>query len=217
MKRNNKILISLVINILVFLFVIIGTILVYTIKDSALVAKGFAILKYFTFQSNVFMGVVSLIIAIYQILILKGKKDKIPHILTIFNFVGVVAVSVTFLVVVTLLGPLYGYGLMYGGANLFYHALLPLFAIGNYLFLEDNDFNFKWTFLGPVSVFLYGIVYLSNVAALNAYGDLKVDFYGFGQQGLGFGILYFIILLLLTYGFGVLIYYINRLVFKKRR
>lgn len=218
MKQSKLFIASFVANILVFLFVLVGTILMFVVHAKALASNTLEVAKYFTFQSNIFMGIVAFIYGFYQVLIFKGKKKEIPSVLRVFNFVGVVALSITFTVVIIFLGPLYGYPIMYNGANLFYHALAPLMAMINFMFLEkEGQIKFKETFFGVVPLFLYGIVYLSVVVALKAYGDLKIDFYGFGAQGPGWGLFYFVILLHLAYGLGFLMYFINRCIFKKSR
>ena len=188
-----------------------------TIGSGALGTANITVFKYFTFQSNVFMGVVAFIYAWYQLLILLGKKDKLPHVLLVFNHVGTTAVSLTFLVVVFFLGPIYGYNLMYLGANLFFHGLAPLAAMIGYMFIhKECQIKFTDTFFAILPSFLYGTVYLINVVANNAYGNVKIDFYMFGANGPVIGVLNFVIVMGVAYGFGVVLFIVNRLVFKKR-
>ena len=218
MKQSKIFLISFILNILVFLLVITGTIIMLTIGSGALTDNKLTVFKYFTFQSNVFMGIVAFVYGYYQMLILMKKKDKLPHVLLVFNYVGVVAVGVTFIIVITVLGPGYGYDKMYNNANLFFHALVPITAIINYLFFEkEMVIKFKETPIAMTPTVLYGIVYFIVVASLNAYGDLKIDFYGFGAQGPFMGALYFLIIIAISYVIGLFLYFINRCVFKKRR
>lgn len=218
MKQNKLFLISFILNILVFLLVITGTIIMLTIGSGVLTDNKLTVFKYFTFQSNVFMGIVAFVYGYYQMLILMKKKDKLPHVLLVFNYVGVVAVGITFIIVITVLGPGYGYDKMYNNANLFFHALVPIAAIINYLFFEkEMAIKFKETPIAMAPTILYGIVYFIVVASLNAYGDLKIDFYGFGAQGPVMGALYFLIIITISYAIGLFLYFINRCVFKKRR
>lgn len=218
MKQSKLFLVSFILNILVFLLVITGTIIMLTIGSGALTDNKLTVFKYFTFQSNVFMGIVAFVYGYYQMLILMKKKDKLPHVLLVFNYAGVVAVGVTFIIVITVLGPGYGYDKMYNNANLFFHALVPIAAIINYLFFEkEMAIKFKETPIAMTPTILYGIVYFIVVASLNAYGDLKIDFYGFGAQGPVMGALYFLIIIAISYVIGLFLYFINRCVFKKRR
>lgn len=218
MKQSKLFIISLVLNALVFLLVITGIIIMLTVGSGPLADRSIFVFKYFTFQSNIFVGVVSFVYAYYQLLIILGKKSKLPHVLLVFNHVGVSAVSLTFLIVVAFLAPGYGYGKMYIGANLFFHALVPLVAIINYLFFEkEAKISFKNTLFCLLPCALYGTVYFIVVASQNAYGNLSIDFYGFGKGGPWIGALNFVIVLSISYAIGLFLYFINQLVFKKRR
>ena len=217
MKNNKLFIVSFITNILVFLLVLTGVILMLTIGSSALGETNITVFKFFTFQSNLFMGIVAFIYALFQLLILLNKRDKIPHVLLVFNHVGTTAVSLTFLVVIFFLGPIYGYNLMYLRANLFFHGLAPLAAMIGYMFIhKECKIKFSDTFFAILPSFLYGVVYLINVVANNAYGDINIDFYMFGANGPVIGVLTFFIVMSVAYGFGLVLYFVNRLVFKKR-
>ena len=218
MKINLRILISLILNIIIFAFLLTGTIIAFVIGDGILTATFPEIFKYFTFQSNVFMGIVAFIYAYYQFLMLRKKKENIPHVLNVFYHVGVTAVGLTFLVVIIFLAPGYGFDKMYNYANLFFHAFLPIVAIINYLFLlKECSFKFIHTLFAVIPSFLYGIVYFIVVASLNGYGDLKIDFYMFGKDGPLVGAFNFVVIISIAYIIGIALYFINYLVFKKRK
>ena len=218
MKQDRLFIISFILNIIAFLMVLTGTIIMFTIGSGALADNSLSVFKYFTFQSNLFMGIVALIYAIYQFLILKNKKDKLPHVLLVFNHIGVTAVGLTFLIVILFLAPGYGFDKMYNQANLFFHALVPIVAMINYMFFEKEcAIKFKETFLAIIPSLLYGIVYFIVVASLNGYGNLEIDFYMFGANGPVIGAFNFLAVMSIAYGFGVLIFFINKLMFKKRK
>ena len=217
MKNNKLFIASFILNILTFLLVLVGVIVMITIGSKALGETNITVFKYFTFQSNIFMGAVALVYAVYQLLIILNKRDKLPHVLLVFNHVGVTAVGLTFLIVIFFLAPGYGFDKMYNNANLFFHALVPIVAMINYMFLEKEcSFKFINTLFSIIPSLLYGIVYFIVVASLNAYGDINIDFYMFGANGPLIGAFNFIAVMSIAYGFGVAIYFINRLVFKKR-
>ena len=217
MKNNKLFIASFILNILTFLLVLVGVIVMITIGSKALGETNITVFKYFTFQSNIFMGAVALVYAIYQLLIILNKRDKLPHVLLVFNHVGVTAVGLTFLIVIFFLAPGYGFDKMYNNANLFFHALVPMVAMLNYMFLEKEcSFKFLNTLFSIIPSLLYGIVYFIVVVSLNAYGDINIDFYMFGANGPLIGAFNFIAVMSIAYGFGVAIYFINRLVFKKR-
>ena len=217
MKNNKLFIASFILNILTFLLVLVGVIVMITIGSKALGETNITVFKYFTFQSNIFMGAVALVYAIYQLLIILNKRDKLPHVLLVFNYVGVTAVGLTFLIVIFFLAPGYGFDKMYNNANLFFHALVPIAAMINYMFLEKEcSFKFLNTLFSIIPSLLYGIVYFIVVVSLNAYGDINIDFYMFGANGPVIGAFNFIAVMSIAYCFGVAIYFINRLVFKKR-
>ena len=218
MKKDKRFVISFMFNILVFLLVLIGTIVMMTIGSGALAENSLSVFKYFTFQSNIFMGVISAIYAFYQWLILKGKKDKIPHVLTILNLVGTSAVALTFIIVIAFLGPGYGYDKMYNNANLFFHLLAPVTAIINYLFFTRNEkYHFIQTLFTIIPCFLYGLVYFIVVASLNGYGDLKIDFYNFGKGGPLIGAFNYLMVMVIAYIIALFLYFLNRLIFRKEK
>lgn len=218
MKNDKRFIISFIANILVFLLFVAGTIVMFTIGSGALASKGLSVFKYFTFQSNIFMGVIAFVYAYYQWLILRKKVDKIPHVLLVFNHIAVTAVGLTFLVVIFVLGPGYGYDKMYNNANLFFHALVPALAMINYLFFEkEAKIRFIETLYAMIPSTIYGIVYFIVVVSQNAYGNLAIDFYNFGKDGPFIGALYFLAIIAISYSVGLFLYFINQLVFKKRK
>ena len=209
---------SIILNLLTFTLVLIGIIITFTIGTGALASNKIDVFKFFTLQSNVLMAAISLVVAFYQFKILKGKINELPYPLVIMNFIAVTGIAITFFIVVTFLGGLYGYDKMYNKANLFFHLLAPVCAIANFLFIEcDRKVEFKFTPLALLHCFIYGIVYFIVVAANNAYGNLDIDFYGFGTGGPLRGVLNFSIVLVFAYAIAMLLYYVNILVFKKRR
>ena len=217
MKNNKLFIATFIINILTFLLVLTGVIVMVTIGSGELTDRGFSVFKFFTFQSNIFMGVIALIYAIFQLLIILNKKDKLPHVLLVFNHVAVTAVSLTFLIVIFFLAPGYGFDKMYRNANLFFHGIVPLVAMVNFMFLEKEcKIKFIETLFSIIPSLSYGIVYFIVVAATNGYGDINIDFYMFGANGPLIGALNFIAVMSIAYGFGLVLYFVNLLMFKKR-
>ena len=216
--RNNKLFIaSFITNIVTFLLVLVGVILMVTIRVSALGTTDITVFKYFTFQSNVFMGAVAFIYAYYQLLILLNKRDNLPHVLLVFNHVGTTAVGLTFLVVILFLAPGYGFNLMYQGANLFFHGIVPVIAMINFMFIQKEcAIKFTDTVFSIIPSLLYGIVYFIVVVATNGYGNINIDFYMFGANGPLIGAFNFLAVLSIAYIFGLILYFVHLVVFKKR-
>ena len=218
METNKRFKASFVLNVLIVVLVFIGIKVMMSVNSDALTAGSWEAFKYFTFQSNILIGIVAGIYAYFQWQIMHKKRDKIPHVLLVFNHVAVTAVGLTFVVVVAFLAPGYGFDKMYNNANLFYHALVPLTAIINFLFFEkEAKIKFKETLFAIIPSFAYGVVYFIVVASQNAYGDLSIDFYAFGKDGPFIGALNFLAVMAIAYTLGLFLYFINNLCFKKRK
>ena len=218
MKTDKRSILSFAMSAITALLVLAGIIVMITVRGGPLTSSSWSVFKYFTFQSNVFMGIIAIIYAAYQILIIRKKKEKIPHVLNVFNHVATTAVSLTFVIVIAFLAPAYGFDKMYNNANLFFHGLVPLVAMINYLFFEKNvRIRFIDTLFAMIPALSYGTVYFIVVAANNAYGDLKIDFYNFGANGPLMGAVNFISIVAISYTFGLFLYFINNVVFKKRK
>ena len=208
MSKNVKIL-NIITNSLIFLMMITGVLLMFFNRDpnQALTESSWEAFKFYTVQSNVIMGIASLISLINLFL---NKKDPLWQ--TLFKYISTVAVTVTFLTVMFYLGPLYGYLALLQNANLFMHLLIPVLAIAHYILLEPKveQFKFKYTPLAISTTALYGIGYMINVVVTNGYGTLKNDWYGFASQGLGIGILVYFMMQIFTYLFAIGLYFAYR-------
>ena len=100
---NKNIKISLVLNLIIFVMVLLGTIFMMTgfkfMGDtSVLSATGFSPFRYYTVDSNILVGVASLLLIIYECLLLNRKIDIIPTFVYAFKYVATIAVSLTFIV-----------------------------------------------------------------------------------------------------------------------
>lgn len=109
--------------------------------QGSLASKGVEMFKYYTVDSNILMGIVALIKIYFDIEITLGKTQKVPLWSHLLYFVGVVALSVTFLTVVFFLAPM---KIAHGGsyfdsfqyANTFMHLLTPILSVLGF-FLEE--------------------------------------------------------------------------------
>lgn len=123
-----------------------------------LAQNGIGSLKYFTVLSN-FMAAIA---AIYWLACRKGSPEK-RDFAERFKYFAAAAVMLTFTVVVTFLGPLYGYINMFIGANLFFHGLVPLAAAFEIVFLCDRQFTKRENNLAIIAPLVYGMGYLINI------------------------------------------------------
>ena len=75
---------------------------------------------------------------------------------------------------------------MYVNKNLFFHGIIPLLGIVNFIFFEKTDkLKFKHTFLGLMPIILYAFYYLINVLIHieNKRVSTEYDWYYFIQNG----------------------------------
>ncbi len=150
-------------------------------ESQKLAARGWRSLKYFTVLSNLFSGGVSLTYVFYAIIF----AGQVPMWLFILKLEAAAAVMLTFLTVVLLLGPYYGFKPMYEGGNLWMHAVLPLLALLDcWLFVPVAQLPFWTTLCAMIPLVFYGIWYLARIVRHNVQpGDMTYDFYGFLRWG----------------------------------
>ena len=124
-------------------------------------------------------------------------------------FAGVVALIA--LLVAFFLGPMYGYHRMYKNANLYFHLIVPLIAMIDYILLTDVPKKMKWKILSAMLTVLYGIGYILNIL-INGMGGRyprNNDFYFFLRWGWGVAILIFAVIILLSFGIACLLSWLN--------
>lgn len=204
MNKKTYILLNIISNSVIFILMVTAFIMMFFFAQSeALAGSGWNALKYFTVLSNIYMGLISLISIIFIVM----KKDS--KILSIIKLTSTTSVTLTFMTVMAYLGPIYGYGLMFEGANLFMHLIIPVLAILHWLFLEPkrDDLKFIYSIYSIVPMILYGIVYLSNITYHGGYGNKNYDWYFFAAKGLGLGLVMFLIMIIVTYVFSIALYF----------
>ena len=217
--KNQKLIISLILNILIFIMVTLGTVFMITgfkfMSDIKLLdSSGISLFKYYTVDSNVLVGLASLILIIFECLFLNKKITKIPKFVYIIKYISTVAVVLTFLVTLFYLAPSFGkdFWLLYQNSNLFFHLLVPIVSFVSFAFFEKIDLNFKYTLCGVSTMILYGIYYASNIFINQVNGKVlpQYDWYGFAKSGTKSIFIVFPIMILITYLISVVIYIINK-------
>lgn len=178
-------------------------------RDASLGGSGWSDLKYFTVESNLLVGIVAIV---FVVLRLTKGAEKMPKWIVFLKYISSAAVFVTFTVVILFLGPLYGYGRMYYGANLFFHLLIPLFAIAEEIFLEEGKISFRQSFLAVIYPLLYGIGYLTNclVNGIGSWETVRNDWYSFLEWGYPVGIVIFFVIAAIAWGLGILLRTLNK-------
>ena len=175
--------------------------------------------KFFTIVSNIFMGLISLILIPFDILSIRKNREKTPKFISIIHLSAVSSVLLTFLVVVFYLTPLtmdkdniLSYFDAFKGTNLFYHFLIPVFAFGGFVFFPYKvRIKVKNAVFGIIPMLIYSIFYISNVI-----NNIENDFYHFVINGKIENIFYAVIAIyLITYLISLLIIGIRIVIRKK--
>lgn len=201
----------------IVVFVIIATILMFTglkfMPDKTLLElSSFEMFKFYTVDSNILIGIVSLIMIIYEIKVLKNKISDIPKVIYLLKFVGTSAITLTMLVTLFFLVPQYGMYAMYSNSNLFLHFIVPVLAILSYVLFEKHDNKYKYAPLGIIPMIIYSVYYISQILVhLNNGGlTIKYDFYGFLQGNLNNIFIAIPIVYLFTYIISIVLILLNK-------
>lgn len=173
--------------------------------NGALSSQGLGSLKYFTILSNLFSGTVSFI---YLIAILRNKVNRE---LKVWKYYATVAVTLTFVVVMVFLGPLFTYKAMFMGMSFWLHLVLPLMAVGEFVLLNKEEITPRENLLAVLSMVIYGIGYLGNIL-INGRGQWPQsnDWYGFLLWGWGVGIIIYFVITFVTWLIGFVLRKANK-------
>ena len=219
--NRTKVKISLVLNILIVIFTIFVTIAMFKVfkfmhgHDVVLQSTKLGMLRFFTVQSNILMGIIALFFAVLEIKILKGKIEEISTKAYVLKLMATTAVGLTFLVVFAYLGPITEYGIiaMIMNSNLFFHLITPLLSMICFAAFErTNKVKFKYTFLGIIPTFLYAIYYMINIFVHMENGKVSpvYDWYWFVQNGVWTAIIVVPLMFLITYLITLILWKINK-------
>ena len=189
MSRKDHKTFEIILNLIIVIFTVIGIILMITSKaeEGALQSSGIENFKFYTVLTNVFCGIIASVFLVFKIL--KKDTEKIRAL----KLAAVCGVAITFAVVAFMFGPLYGFLQFYKRGNLFFHLLLPVTAMIEFIFIRRKKIPFKFTVFAAIPTLLYGTGYLLNIL-INGIGgpwpDTN-DFYGFLNWGWPVGIAIF--------------------------
>lgn len=129
--------IGLFINLIIVILEIIGFVMV--MRDF-----GIGILEYYTQDSNLLLLISSIIYSICMFIEIKKDGVEIPNWVGVLKYMGVVSVTITFIVVITILSWSVegGFsGMLFEGALLYHHTLCPILAIISFIFFEKYNID----------------------------------------------------------------------------
>lgn len=218
---TKKLKIAFVLNTIIAILTLIATIIMFTgfsfMKnyDLGLEATKISMLKFFTVQSNILMGLVALLFSYKEYKIITGKEKIIRKRYYVAKLMSTTAVALTFFVVFLYLAPLtkYGYIAMIANSNLFYHLIIPVLSIITFVFFEKNNkINFKDTLYGLLPVIVYSFFYVTNILIHMENGKVSpiYDWYWFVQNGVWTIIIVGSLMLLITYLISLGLWKLNK-------
>ncbi|MBR4514851.1 MAG: hypothetical protein IKO61_08215 [Lachnospiraceae bacterium] len=219
MDRNKRDLITLILNILIAVCGTIGFVIMMVINSSAtgLTADGLANFKFYTVLSNVLCTVVAYAWLVWYIVKGRSSDGGCSKAMGMAKLMTAAAVGVTFMTIAAFLGPIYGHSLLYKGSNLWFHLIVPLIAMAEFLVFDTRvEFGVKHCLLSVIPTIAYGLFYLINLL-VNGVGEWPDtnDWYGFVNWGLPVGMCIFAGIILITFGIAAALVAIRKK-FKKQ-
>ncbi len=184
MSQKNLSITKIVINSIIVILEIIGFVLIISkLKLGAFL--------YYTECSNLLLLISSSILIYKSYRDLKGKPQPCK-IFEILRYSSCLSVFVTFLVVLTILGPIMEngyYGAFISGSMKYHHLLCPLLGTFSFIFLEKYEFDSRDVIRSLYFTVIYAIILISlNIANVvdGPYPFLRVH-----DQSILTSILYF--------------------------
>lgn len=220
-KNLKSLKISLILNIITVFLAIIASIIMFTgfkfmnAYETVLETSRIGMLKFFTVESNLFMGITALLFIIEEIKLLKGKIENIPVKIYSLKLMATTSVGLTFFVVFAYLGPISkgGIGSMLMNSNLFFHLIIPVISMINFVSFEKTDkIKFKNTFYGLIPTVFYGFFYLANILIHMENGRISpiYDWYWFVQNGVWTAIIVAPMMIVITYMITLILWKLNK-------
>ncbi len=172
---------------------------------------------YFTTQSNIFIALCMGLLLYYDF-----AEKPVPTVILILHHISVTAVTLTFLVFAIFLGPFIpelSVSYFYSVQNLTLHNIVPLLAIGQYLYDDNRDIPDYTKYLGLLSgviyvIFVYIVHFLGGNFGATLFPYFFLDYKTFGWLTISegkIGILYWwIVIILLLLGISLLLYYLKK-------
>ena len=213
-----------IINIIIFAFTVFATVCLiigfhFMENIDVLSTPSFKSFKYFTVDSNVFAGLISLVYVIYKLIPAEKKSKKLPTALYILKLAATTGVTLTMMVTVFFLAPrsTTTYFHYFMNSNLFMHLITPLLCIISFIFFEPTEkTNFPLSFTGIIPMVLYSFFYVPNVLLHLDNGKVLKDYDWYGFLFAGLNTIWFVIPLLFiaTWVFSLGLWALNKKIAK---
>lgn len=221
MDLKKRIKIAFVLNLLIFVVMFFGAICSifdfnFMTTRTHRFSPDFSRFKYFTLDSNILAGIISLIMAINQGAFLRGKKSDISKNAYVLKLMGGTGIALTMLVTVFYLAPRseFGFFHLFENSNFFLHFLIPVIYLISFLVFERTDkIELKHTFVGIIPMIIYAIFYSLNVLLHleNGRPSVNYDIYGFLEGRVSLIVILLPFMILLTYFISFVLWKVNKL------
>ena len=140
----------------------------------------------------------------------------------IINYIAslIMNILLSFAVIAFFLQPMYPAKNLYQGGNLFFHLIVPVIAMCEFVFFSDEEsdkeITFKSTFIAVIPSVVYGFGYILNIL-INGFGGWPNynDWYGFLKWGYPVGVGIFAGVILINWIMALIIRGLYLLVRKK--
>lgn len=188
-KAKTRNIVSLSLCSLIVIFTLLASILgicakMYEGDATSLAVGGWYFFRYYTSDSNILLGIVSVIVAIHNIQNLRQNRDELPKWVNILYVVALTGTTITFLTTAFFLTPTnmangHSFFALYEGNLFFLHFLDPLLGIAAFIFFMPYEkLNVKHALMCISTVFIYSCFYIPFVIT-----KTWPDFYGFTFGG----------------------------------
>lgn len=155
-KRNFRLVMSLLINIIIIILEIIGTSICAN-------ATGLEMFSFYTTDSNLFALTVCIVFAFFTARSLfSSKKPDIPKPIKILKYISVCCLNLTFIIVVTIFAPVLGEGgyeyMLFNGDFFYYHFSCPLLSLISFILFEGGTkYEVGYSFIATFPTLIYAV------------------------------------------------------------
>ena len=209
MKKTTQLLISIILNSALVILSCIGAL--GSIRNNGSLP---ASMVYYTQDSNIFLGISSLIYVIAACLAIQNRTYVVPLWVQRLKYLSISCIAVTLFVVIFILAPMASSiggirWLLFSGNMLYQHFLSPVIAIIGFLLFEKYpELAFRTTWIALIPTLIYAsVIYPLNILAVvdGPYPFLQVH-----NMSVGMSVMWFFVVLALSYLLAFLIWLINR-------
>lgn len=181
--------ISLIINMFIIILEIIGFFVTLRINHKISY-------EFYTEDSNILALIVSCIYVFFLL-----KKHDIPRWVQLLKYMTTICLSLTFLVVILILAPMYNFNygyLLFKGSLLYQHLLCPILSIISFIFFDNIKVLEKKDSIKGISI---TIIYAVILVILNIMDFVKgpYPFLMVKNQPIFISSIWFLIIISLTY------------------